>query len=201
MTYFAILVSSHHVLHIFLRIRVFTLFRKECSKQSLQYISKVMTSKDETMECEVINPDSHSIPEVTFRLRGILRIQWPKRHFASTIFADQILIVGWRLSKEAWPPVGSHSATRCTNALVFFVGFEFGLTISSTYEARWSAEHVIYTAVSQAAAKMYIDERRQNLRGTTAWLSGFSTSFEASLYAVTGLLQAIELLLAKERVC
>lgn len=27
-----------------------------------------------------------------------------QRHFASTIFADQILIVGWRLSKEAWPP-------------------------------------------------------------------------------------------------
>lgn len=27
-----------------------------------------------------------------------------QRHFTSTIFADQILIVGWRLSKEAWPP-------------------------------------------------------------------------------------------------
>lgn len=26
-----------------------------------------------------------------------------QRHFTSTIFADQILIVGWRLSKEAWP--------------------------------------------------------------------------------------------------
>lgn len=45
------------------------------------------------------------------------------RHFTSTIFADQILIVGWRLSKEAWPPVGSLSATRCTNALVFFLLF------------------------------------------------------------------------------
>lgn len=43
-----------------------------------------------------------------------------QRHFASTIFADQILIVGWRLSKEAWSPVGSLSATRCTNALAFF---------------------------------------------------------------------------------
>lgn len=27
-----------------------------------------------------------------------------QRHFTSTIFADQILIVGWRLSKEAWSP-------------------------------------------------------------------------------------------------
>ena len=48
-----------------------------------------------------------------------------QRHFASTIFADQILIVGWRLSKEAWPLVGSVSATRCTNALVFFFFFFF----------------------------------------------------------------------------
>lgn len=47
------------------------------------------------------------------------------RHFASTIFADQILIVGWRLSKEAWSPVGSLSATRCTNALAFFLLFLF----------------------------------------------------------------------------
>lgn len=46
-----------------------------------------------------------------------------QRHFASTIFADQILIVGWRLSKEAWPPVGSLSATRCTNVLVLFLLF------------------------------------------------------------------------------
>ena len=48
-----------------------------------------------------------------------------QRHFASTIFADQILIVGWRLSKEAWPLVGSVSATRCTNALLFFFFFFF----------------------------------------------------------------------------
>jgi len=46
-----------------------------------------------------------------------------QRHFASTIFADQILIVGWRLSKEAWPPVGSLSATRCTNVSVLFLLF------------------------------------------------------------------------------
>lgn len=50
-----------------------------------------------------------------------------QRHFASTIFADQILIVGWRLSKEAWSPVGSLSATRCTNASVFFFLFLFFL--------------------------------------------------------------------------
>jgi len=46
-----------------------------------------------------------------------------QRHFASTIFADQILIVGWRLSKEAWPPVGSLSATRCTNVSLLLLLF------------------------------------------------------------------------------
>ena len=55
-----------------------------------------------------------------------------QRHFASTIFADQILIVGWRLSKEAWPLVGSVSATRCTNALLFFFFFFFFFLYSST---------------------------------------------------------------------
>lgn len=56
-----------------------------------------------------------------------------QRHFASTIFADQILIVGWRLSKEAWPLVGSVSATRCTNALLFFFFFFFFLYSSTIH--------------------------------------------------------------------
>lgn len=66
-----------------------------------------------------------------------------QRHFASTIFADQILIVGWRLSKEAWSPVGSLSATRCTNASVFFLLFLFFLSrflsLPSCILARWKS--------------------------------------------------------------
>lgn len=50
-------------------------------------------------------------PSCTRPTRMALRIQVAaRRHFDSTIFADQILIVGWRLSKGAWPALASFIA-------------------------------------------------------------------------------------------